>query len=220
MNNKILKGLLFLIVLIIPIGYGISYEEATFSQFTGTHDAGGCHATSTITKSTNGFCNITTDAINNTIEGGNSFTIYVDVINFTEASSFSVVLGFRSSTIDNDEFSFNPVQKDTVTLDAGGNSTSSASFTATAPSTSTEINYTLQVDAIDGGQGSGSTAFLWAEGNITITVTKGETTDNGNGDPTPAPFDIFVIIYVAGTVAGIVLLVFVLVKVSKPKRFL
>jgi hypothetical protein len=208
--KKLVKTLIFLFIgLLLPIGYIISYDTSTITSFAGlSHDDSGCHSTS-YTFSVNGTINLTSSA-GNAVSVSSEFTISATIINFTEAASNSVSLGFSSERSSNNQFEFTPGYL-SVSVNSSGNAITQ-NFTVKAPSSGG--TFTITVDSLNDPDGNNEEPLKWIYSSIEIKV-EGST----NGGP---PDDLLrSIIIIGGTMSGVGVLavqIFLSVKYLKKPR--
>lgn len=160
--KSVIVPLIFLAILIVPIGIALGTNDL-IGSFTGASvpSCDTCHGP----YPTSNFANVTVNSTSGTtIEAGSVITVEIQVLNFTEASSQTITIGFPLSMGDNIAFSsWNPTHDNTVGLDLTGNSTI-VTFQVTTPSTAGD--FVLVAAAVwDSG------ALTWASGNVTLTLT-------------------------------------------------
>ena len=164
-KGKLFSKVLFALLFLSIVGFSLGFTSF-FKDFEGsTH--GGCHGTNPVSVTGSIDLNSSTGV---TALPGEIFTISVQVISFTEGANKNVSIGFAQGNPgrgDNDKFSFSPIQLHGIDLDGSGNS-GVLNFQTTAPSTFG--NFSLIVDALEGGEGAGAYPFEWVTGSLNILV--------------------------------------------------
>jgi hypothetical protein len=183
-NKKIVALFIFGVILISGFSLVNGYKYL-FSDFEGVGTAIGdpeeCHE-SVAPESIEGYIEIVS-IVGTSFDGGDNFTISAKIINFSEAVSQSVVLGFANGNPgrgDNKEFTFNVSYID-VNLDVTGSS-NPFYFEVIGPNATG--NYTLVADAL---WNDGDTVIQFTTGGLILEFTyedppNGDPGD-GNGDP-------------------------------------
>ncbi len=199
-KKKLLLITFTFILLIFPMSLVIGYDS-DFNNFKGSSHyggGGGCHDYVN-PESPTGYIALNSSPRERVLPG-ESFLIALQIVQFSEAASEDVSVGFPSGTPgrgDNKEFSFNITQYDGVSLDTEGNS-AILWFNVTAPLE--KGVYTLVADALEANYGVGN--MDWATGSMTIIVWL--------EGPDPVANEIILYIVIAiGLVAAVVALLMI-----------